>query len=270
MTDTSTVEPDNSDGAGSNENPGLLSVKPIENEAVENNDEISHLVQETDELVAAEPTAPAERPENIPEQFWKDGAVDSDGMAKAYSDLRAKMDSGKHKPPKDGKYDLSSFESLNEGDETMEDFLEIAKDENLSQGLVERLTSFYMEATGAVETEVKFRRDEEMSKLGRNADKVVQSMDNWLSKMNTAGVLNNVELEAVANASTNAAFISALNKIRRSYNEPDIPSVSDTSPDAVSMDDITQMITDPKYGVDMAFTRQVERKVYEMHGEKTA
>ena len=33
MTDTSTVEPDNSDGAGSNENPGLLSVKPIENEA---------------------------------------------------------------------------------------------------------------------------------------------------------------------------------------------------------------------------------------------
>jgi hypothetical protein len=152
----------------------------------------------------------------------------------------------------------------------MEDFLEIAKDENLSQGLVERLTSFYMEATGAVETEVKFRRDEEMSKLGRNADKVVQSMDNWLSKMNTAGVLNNVELEAVANASTNAAFISALNKIRRSYNEPDIPSVSDTSPDAVSMDDITQMITDPKYGVDMAFTRQVERKVYEMHGEKGA
>ena len=73
MTDTSTVEPDNSDGAGSNENPGLLSVKPIENEAVENNDEISHLVQETDELVAAEPTAPAERPENIPEQFWKHG-----------------------------------------------------------------------------------------------------------------------------------------------------------------------------------------------------
>ena len=74
----------------------------------------------------------------------------------------------------------------------------------------------------------------------------------------------------MANASTNAAFISALNKIRRSYNEPDIPSVSDTSPDAVSMDDITQMITDPKYGVDMAFTRQVERKVYEMHGEKGA
>ena len=36
------------------------------------------------------------------------------------------------------------------------------------------------------------------------------------------------------------------------------------------MDDITQMITDPKYGVDMAFTRQVERKVYEMHGEKGA
>ena len=37
------------------------------------------------------PSGPA-RPEWCPEQFWKDGVVDNEGLAKSYSSLRGKMD----------------------------------------------------------------------------------------------------------------------------------------------------------------------------------
>lgn len=39
------------------------------------------------------PTGP-QRPEWCPEQFWKDGAVDTEGLAKSYGSLRSKMDGG--------------------------------------------------------------------------------------------------------------------------------------------------------------------------------
>lgn len=267
MTDTATVETDNAPGAGADDNQSLLSATPVETDEAAT-DEIPHLVQDSDTLVEEQSEEPAERPANIPEQFWKDGGVDTDAMAKAYSDLRAKMDSGKHKAPKDGKYSLDAVEGVEKDDPALSEFLDIARDEGLSQGTFERLTNFYLQTVGAMNEEIVHRRDEELAKLGRNADKVIASMDNWLVKMNTAGVLSGAELEAVANASTNATFISALNKIRRSYNEPDIPTAEVGEPDAMTMDDIAVMMADDKYGVDPAYTRQVERKVYELHGEK--
>jgi len=269
MSDTATVETDNAESAGSDDNQSLLSATPTEttNEATEP-EAIPHLVQENDDLVEEQSENTVERPENIPEQFWKDGAVDSDAMAKAYGDLRAKMDSGKHKAPKDGKYSLDALEAVDPEDPTLNEFVELAREEGISQGMFEKLTSFYMQAAGQAAEEISYRRDEELAKLGRNSDKVIASMDNWLTKMNTAGVLSGAELEAVANASTNALFISALNKIRRSYNEPDIPRSEAAEPDTMTMDDIQVMMADEKYGVDPAYTRQVERKVYELHGEK--
>lgn len=40
------------------------------------------------------PSTPAARPDHIPEQFWVDGKADYEGLAKSYSALRSKMDSG--------------------------------------------------------------------------------------------------------------------------------------------------------------------------------
>lgn len=34
-----------------------------------------------------------QRPEHVPEQFWKDGKIDAEGLAKSYAELRSKMDS---------------------------------------------------------------------------------------------------------------------------------------------------------------------------------
>jgi hypothetical protein len=230
--------------------------------------ETPHLVQD------AEPEAaePAERPEHIPEQFWdpEKGQTDVDKMANAYRELRKKMDSGKHKVP--DKYDFSEVEalqSIDAEDPVLVDFLALAKDQGLDQGQFESMTKFYLEAQGEIAEKLETSRVEEMSKLGRNADGIIKSMDAWLMKFHSSKVLNDNELQAIAGASSNAAFISAMNKIRKSYNEPDIPSAATQAEVApASMADVEEMMRDPKYGSDPAFTQKVERIVYEMHGEK--
>jgi hypothetical protein len=250
---------------------GLLSGEALTEESVAPAETPAHLVEETDSLVEpAEPVTaepPAERPENIPEQFWKDDKVDVDGLAKSYSELRTKMSQGKHKPPKDGKYDFSDS-GLDAEDPLVDQFVDLARDEGLSQDLVMRLAGLYTEANGALDQQIQFKRDEEMAKLGRNGEAVIKTMDDWLGRMAGAGVLSEGELQAIATASTNATFISALNKIRRSYNEPGIPSTENMEPDSVGLDDVQSMMQDPRYGEDQAYTRKVERAVYEMHGEK--
>ena len=45
--------------------------------------------QEILEEVPQEEVPQAERPEHIPEKFWKDGKVDSDEMAKSYTQLES-------------------------------------------------------------------------------------------------------------------------------------------------------------------------------------
>ena len=178
-------------------------------------------------------------------------------MANAYRELRKKMDSGKHKVP--DKYDTSQVEalqSLDEGDPVLTDFLALAKDQGLDQGQFEELTKFYIDAQGEIADKLETSRVEEMTKLGRNADGIIKSMDAWLMKFHSS-------------ASSNAAFISAMNKIRKSYNEPDIPSAAaQAEVEPTSMADIEELMRDPKYGADAAFTQKVERMVYQMHGEK--
>jgi hypothetical protein len=106
-----------------------------------------------------------------------------------------------------------------------------------------------------------------MKKLGRNGDKIVQSTEQWLTKMQNAGTLNQSEIEAIGRASNNASFISALHKIRGSYMETDIPGLEMQENQKVSMGDVQSMMADPKYGKDPAYTKKVEDMVYSMFGE---
>jgi hypothetical protein len=218
----------------------------------------------------SEPTdAAAERPEDVPEQFWnaEKGEIATDKLMQSYRDLRAKMDSGKHKVPKDGNYTFDALSEVPQDDEALAAFTEIARDEGLSQSAAERLVGLYMEQQGIVGEEQKYQRSEEMARLGRNGDKIVASTDAWLSKMQGSGVISERELEAMADASTSADVVLALNKIRRSYNELDVPSFVNPQSDAPDMVTITSMMADSKYGNDRDYTRKVERMVYEMNGE---
>lgn len=214
--------------------------------------------------------AAAERPSDVPEQFWnaEKGEIATDKLMQSYRDLRAKMDSGKHKAPKDGKYVFDSLAEVPTDDEALAAFTEIARDEGLSQSAAERLVAFYTEQQGIAGEQQDYQRTQELQKLGRNGDKIIQSTNAWLTRMSSSGVITDRELQAVADASSNADVVLALNKIRRSYNERDVPSSAGAQSDAPDMVTVQSMMADAKYGNDRDYTRKVERMVYEMNGEQ--
>ena len=118
------------------------------------------------------------------------------------------------------------------------------------------------------EEQVEYERTQEVEKLGRNAERIINSTNDWLGRLSSSGVLAEPELQAIVGAAQNATIVKALDKIRKSYNEPTIPAVAVTTDSpAITMDDIQSMMADPRYGQDMAFTKNVERQVYALHGE---
>jgi hypothetical protein len=270
MADPETDTLETEDQAGeTEENESLLSVTP-EEPTEDNYEAPPHLEADAADAAVEEAKPPAEQPEWIEDRHWdsEKGEVKTEEMAKAYKSLREKMDSGKHKAPKDGKYALDNV-GFEPDDEILLNFVDKASDLQLSQDQFESLISFYAESQGEIEQAITYQKDEEMKKLGKNADGIIKSMESWLAKFGTSGVLSNEEIDTIANASTSATFINALNKIRRSYGEVDIPPASaGLDVGVTSMDEIQELMADPKYGSDMAYTQKVEKKVYEMHGEK--
>jgi hypothetical protein len=71
----------------------------------------------------------------------------------------------------------------------------------------------------------------------------------------------------LAAAATSANFVKALNKIRDSYGEKSIPAVEIQEGNAYSRADLDALVADPRYGKDMSYTKQVERKFMEFFGE---
>jgi len=209
-----------------------------------------------------------ERPDFMPEQFWSDeDGPDLEGMAKSYTEMRTKMSQGKHKAPKDGNYDMSSLEGIPDDDPLLTDFSKFAADSGLSQEQFDQITSMYMQHVGEMYGSVETDIQAEMAKLGKNADKVLQSTSQWLGKLQSSGVLSEGETEALVNAAQSADIIRALNKIRDSYGERAIPALDIQEGASVSKADLDAMVADPRYGKDMRYTSDVERKFMEFFGE---
>ena len=282
MSDTDNLTAETSDNqAGNNatsntkdDSGSLLNVKPAEKSTAKM-DDLSAPHLEVDPNDKAQEVDTSEeldfvRPEFFPENFWdEESGPDVEGLAKAYSELRAKMSAGKHKAPKDGKYEITSLKDrgVTDDDPMLKDFVGLAKEQGLSQEQFDQMIDLYTGHMGAMQDQAKTSRDAEMKKLGRNGEKIVQSTEQWLTKMQTSGTLNQDEIEAIGRASNNASFISALHKIRGSYMETDIPGLEMQENQKVSLNDVQSMMADPKYGKDPAYTKKVEDMVYSMYGE---
>lgn len=282
MSDTDNLTAETSDNqAGNNatsnnkdDSGSLLSVKPAE-KSTASMDDVSAPHLEVDpndkpQEIDSDEELDFVRPEFFPENFWdEESGPDVEGLAKAYSELRAKMSAGKHKAPKDGKYEVTSLKDrgVADDDPMLKDFVGLAKEQGLSQEQFDQMIDLYTGHMGTMQDQAKTSRDSEMKKLGRNGEKIVQSTEQWLTKMQTSGTLNQDEIEAIGRASNNASFISALHKIRGSYMETDIPGLEMQENQKVSLNDVQSMMADPKYGKDPAYTKKVEDMVYSMYGE---
>lgn len=282
MSDTDNLTAETSDNqAGNNatsntkdDSGSLLNVKPAEKSTAKMDDlSAPHLEVDPNDKpqeVDSDEELDFVRPEFFPENFWdEESGPDVEGLAKAYSELRAKMSAGKHKAPKDGKYEITNLKDrgVTDDDPMLKDFVGLAKEQGLSQEQFDQMIDLYTGHMGAMQDQAKTSRDSEMKKLGRNGEKIVQSTEQWLTKMQSSGTLNQDEIEAIGRASNNASFISALHKIRGSYMETDIPGLEMQENQKVSLNDVQSMMADPKYGKDPSYTKKVEDMVYSMYGE---
>jgi hypothetical protein len=270
MTDEALAGSDNSEQEPQSDNQEtetLLNIK------ADNNEEVSAAEPEPMPHISSDdnqddPEDWGERPDFIPEQFWSEkegpdieGAFEElNKLNKDYKELRTKMSQGLHKAPKDGEYatDIMTEANVPSDDEMLSGYLDLAKKHGISQDAFNDFASLYFDAAGAANDFAQTSIQEEKGKLGRNADKIITETSTWLTKLSTAGVINDQETEAIANASTNASFITALNKIRQSYNESPIPAIDIQEGNKHDRAELDAMVADERYGKDMVYTKKVE------------
>lgn len=272
MSETAAAEMESQ--AAEQESGSLLNPTAVEEQAEPTAEDstVPHMSDEQAEVTAQEDEEIdwGERPDYIPEQFWSDtDGPDLEGMAKAYNEMRTKMSQGKHKAPKDGKYDIAQLkdQGVADDDPLLKEFTDFAKENGLSQDQFDRITTMYAAQMAEMNEDIEYDRKQEMQKLGPKADKIISGLDGWLSKLGSSGTLAPEEVDAIAGAANNANYIKALNKIRASYGEQTIPDVAVQEGTNYTKADLDSMVADPRYGKDMAYTQQVERKFMEFFGE---
>ena len=274
MTDETLADSDNSEQEPQNDNQEtetLLNInkEPAQDEQSKEPDPMPHLSSEQAE---EDPIDWGERPDWIPENLWSDDDgpdVESafnelSKVTKDYKELRTKMSQGLHKAPKDGEYAIELFAEANvpEDDEMLIGYKDLAKKHGISQEAFNDFASLYFDGSGAAQDLAEISIQEEKQKLGRNADRIITETSTWLTKLSSAGVINDAETEAIANASNNASFITALNKIRQSYNESPIPAIEIQEGNKIDRAELDAMVADERYGKDMAYTKKVEDAFY--------
>lgn len=257
--------------AAESEGSGLLSPQMESNEAPQEDQNVPHMAQTEEKLVEGDGDIDwGDRPEWMPENFWdeKDGP-DLEALAKSYQEMRSKMSAGKHKAPKDGAYDIASLKDhgVEDDDPLLNEFKGFAKENGLSQDQFDQITQMYVQHVNEMMGETETNREAEMAKLGPKGEKIVGSLNQWLTKLGTSGALSHEEVDAIASKADSAQFIMALNKIRASYGEQPIPDVAVQEGAGTTRADLDAMVADPRYGKDMHYTNTVERKFMEFFGE---
>jgi len=241
---------------------GLLdNITSESTEEIETSNDISHLKEDPIET-------PAERPEWLPENFWKkdDATPDMEAMAKSWTDLRKQISQGNHKTPEDGNYDMSSFSSTPEDDPVRGHVAAWAKEYGLSQAALDGLVGPIVEMTGQKQEQIQFDAAAEKKSLGPNADSMIKGMTEWGTGLVNKGIWGKDDFEEFKIMGGTANGIKALMKLRETY-EGRIPTNSAPIDGAPSKTELNSMVADPKYQTDPAYRQKVERLFNQVYGD---
>lgn len=245
---------------------GLLADAQIVTEPAKddpNNDGLGdHHAQDPTADAQAKEQAKRERPEWLPEKFWDADKKEPrlDQMAKSYAELEKNFRLGKHKPPKDGKYDLTPLgDKVPADDPLIAKYTEWAGKHGLSQSAYEELASQVLEMAGNVQAEAQINVKAEREALGANADAIINSMVEWARGFVRSGVWTAEDFEEFKIMGGTAQGMKALMKVRESY-EGRVPLTA-TIPqsDLPSREELEAMIADPRYLKEPAFREKVTR-----------
>lgn len=234
---------------------------PVSHETKEE-EPINHL-EETDDTGEAD--GPYERPDWMPEKFWDDDGPDLEKMSNAYTNLEKQFHQGKHKAPE--KYDTKFMEEAGVGsdDEMVNFFSGWAKDNGISQAAFESLAGKVLEMGGSAAQEDAISIAQERRELGDNADEILKSNMQWADGLHNKGILSEAELNEMDIWGGTAVGARLLQKVRAMTGENvTIPTTTAYASSKESEDEfktrINAKMSDPKYGTDPAYTRQVEKE----------
>lgn len=250
MSEETNVEPGSS---------GLLDQVSAEDtnqtKANEQSSEIGHLASDP----SAKDTSPADRPDWLPENFWKDGQGDYESLAKSWRDLRAKISKGEHNAPADGNYKLTAFGDDYDGDNPIAKTLTSwAKENGISQAQFDELAGqLYNQSKDLMQTET-IDPEVEMKQLGPNGQAIIGGMVDWARGLVSKGIWGKDDFEEFKIMGGTARGLTALMKIREAY-EGRIPTQSIPLEGMPSREELDAMVGDPRYQTDPSYRKKVER-----------
>lgn len=246
MSETATVEPGQS---------GLLDGVSVTDEKQEPNPQQVAIDHKPADPAAAGPT---ERPEWMPENFWKDGNPDYEGLAKSWRDLRGKISKGAHNAPADGKYDLSSFGDAT--DNPMANTLSgWAKENGLSQAQFDDLVGQLQTQAKEIMGNDMIDPAQELQKLGPNGRAMVDSMVDWARGLVNKEVWTTEDFEEFKIMAGTARGLNALVKIRERY-EGRMPIESVPMEGKMTQQELISKMNDPRWNSDPSWRMDIERR----------
>jgi len=259
------IEPSTTEGSQETEETqeatGLLdSATPEEEVSADPKEtEIDHRDPETVKQEKVEANE-GEKPDWLPENFWKgdDSEADYEAMAKSWSDLRKQISQGKHKAPKDGVYDSAAFGETPEDDPIRSHVMSWAKDNQISQAALDTLVGEVVGMNQNSAEEERINIEQERKALGPNAEVRVNSMAKWGTSLVQKGIWGKDDFEEFKVMGGTAKGISALEKLRSSY-EGALPIETTPVDGAPSKEELYAMVGDAKYQTDPVYRAKVEK-----------
>jgi hypothetical protein len=254
MSETQAVQPESTEAVADS---GLLDSVGVKDESQESAAPEAAAVDHraADSIPADEAV---EKPDWWPDNFWKEGKKDEEGLAKSWKDLRKMVSQGKHKAPADGKYDLKVFGENPDNLPMVPVFTKWAADNGVSQAAFDQFAGDVVKMAGELSTGPTIDPVAEKKALGPNADAVINGMVNWARGLVNKGVWNGDDFEEFKVMGGTAKGLKALMKVRESY-EGRIPIESQPIEGAPTDVELQQMVGDPKYQSDPAYRQKVER-----------
>lgn len=222
----------------------------------------------------------AQRPDYIPEKFWRDGAPDIENMAKSYAELTAwkntkteelmkQLDAErlKARPEAADKYEIPDIEGVDKQllaeSPLVAYWRETAFNAGLPQEAFNEGIAKYMEALDMTGPNL----EEEAKVLGENAEARIAAVSQWAQAQFT----DPAEFEAIQRLGQSAAGIKVL---ERMMGNPATGNDNVAVPKVVTIEQLKQMQLDPRYwnpaSRDPQFVKDVDEGFQRLYGAKRA
>lgn len=199
---------------------------------------------------------------NAPPAWLPEKYKSPEDFRKGYDELQTAFSQGKHKAPKDGKYDLKALGEIETDDPVAKMYTGWAKTHGLSQQAFDDLASQFIELgkTLAPETvDPKAYQAEEMKKLGQHAPALTKGFADWGRGLISKGLLSKDDWDEWKQLGGSATGVKIMLKLRELIEGPLPINVGEGGEGLPSKDELFAMVGKPEYQTDPAYRAKVEK-----------